>query len=239
MSRNQRKETFSFSDAELAVAAMHVRETMLNSLPEPEECKREFSVSFEQKMKKLIAKEKAMRTIAEIKRWVLAVLILVFVSSGTVLMVDTEARAAFVDWVRRVYENSIIYEFFNEPTAEKLPAFELGWVPEGYEVVYTHQNDKTHSAVYQKGDDVNDVFVFEYGYKHSEGIIELHGDTEKYTVTHEVVADKAVDLYISENEKESNVAIWVDEGTGVVLKLNCYFNQAVILNIIENIFLVK
>ena len=231
-----RKEKFSFTDAELAVAAVKVCEAMLNSLPEPEECKREFSAEFEQKMKKLFAKEKTFRIMVEIRRYVAAVLILLIIGMGTIFAFNTEARAAFADWVRRIYENSIIYEFFGEQTNDVLPTYELGWVPEEYEIVDVYRSDRIYRALYQKG---NDVFVLEYGYEQHEGIIELRGDIPQYTVEQEIVVDKIIDLYISKSETESNLAIWIDESTDVVFMLNCYFEKSVILNIIEQINLVK
>ena len=43
----------------------------------------------------------------EIRRYVAAALILLIIGMGTIFAFNTEARAAFVDWVRRIYENSI------------------------------------------------------------------------------------------------------------------------------------
>lgn len=234
-----RKEKFSFTDAELAVAAGKVCEAMLNSLPEPEECKREFSAEFEQKMKKLFAKEKTFRIMVEIRRYVAAVLILLIIGMGTIFAFNTEARAAFADWVRRIYENSIIYEFFGEQTNDVLPTYELGWVPEGYEAVNVYRSDRTYRALFQKGNDKNDVFVIEYEYERDGGIIKILGDMKQHTVTQEIVTGNRVDFCIAKIEAESNMAIWIDEGTGVVFRLSCYFEKSVMLNIIEHINLVK
>ena len=143
-----------------------------------------------------------------------------------------------VGWEGGIYffNLGIIYEFFGEQINDVLPTYELGWVPEGYEIVDVYQDDRTYSAIYQRG---NDVFVLEYGYEQHEGIIELRGDIPQYTVEQEIVVDKIIDLYISKSETESNLAIWIDESTDVVFMLNCYFEKSVILNIIEQINLVK
>ena len=234
-----RKEKFSFTDAELAVAAGKVCEAMLNSLPEPEECKREFSAEFEQKMKKLFAKEKTFRIMVEIRRYVAAVLILLIIGMGTIFAFNTEARAAFVDWVRRVYENSIIYEFFNEPTAEKLPTYELGWVPEGYEVVDMYQSENLCGLVYQKGEDVTEGFVFDYQFGDSGMHVGWHGDLSKYEVKQESVAGRIVDLYLSQEDSESSVAVWLDESSRIVFTINGFLKEIDILHIIEQINLVK
>lgn len=81
--------------------------------------------------------------------------------------------------------------------------------------------------------------MLEYGYEQHEGIIELRGDIPQYTVEQEIVAGNHIDFCIAKNETESNVAIWIDESTNVVFMLNCYFEKSVILNIIEQINLVK
>ena len=71
------------------------------------------------------------------------------------------------------------------------------------------------------------------------GIIKILGDMKQHTVTQEIVTGNRVDFCIAKIEAESNMAIWIDEGTGVVFRLSCYFEKSVMLNIIEHINLVK
>ena len=233
------KTTFAFTDAELAIAAEAVSNAMLHSLPEPEECKHEFSADFERKMEKLFVRERAMRRMAEIRRWAAAILLLVIIGGSAILAVDTEARAAFFGWVRKVYENSIVYEFFNEPTEGKLPTYDLGWVPEGYELTDAYRDETLYSAVYRKGEDIRDRFIYQYGYVHEGTKMELLLDLSEYEVKHIVLADKKVDLYISKNEAESSTAVWIDELSGIHFMIDGFFNESVMLHIIENVILVK
>lgn len=84
----RRKDEFSFTDEELTAALTKLYEEKLKALPDPEECEHEFSPEFERKMEKVFAKERAMRRMRKVRRWAVAILLLVFISGGVMLAVD-------------------------------------------------------------------------------------------------------------------------------------------------------
>ncbi len=87
------------------------RQSMLGALPEPELCAHEFSPEFQAGMKRLFTRERVQTALHTVRRWAGAVILLFLFGAGAVLAVDTEARASFFEWVRKFYENSIVYEF--------------------------------------------------------------------------------------------------------------------------------
>lgn len=230
---------FSFGEAELTAAAGAVRESMLKALPEPEECKHEFSARFEKKMQKLLQKEQRRQTFAAVRRWAAAIILLLLVSGGTILTVDAEARASFFDWVREVYENSIVYRFFNEPQEEALPTYELGWVPEGYECIDVYQDETTYSAIYQKGEDANAVFVYEYRYGDIRSSWEFLMDVTMYENETLSISGIEVQYYRSIDGTESSVMFWIDEKNEIAFMINAYFDETVMMHIFESTFLSK
>ena len=106
------------SDERLCKAAQQAEKAFLASLPEPKDCKATFSPAFERKMKKLVK-----RTDHPIMYWIqksVACLILILLlGGGSVLALSTEARAAFVGWVREIYESWFVYQYLGD---EKKPS---------------------------------------------------------------------------------------------------------------------
>lgn len=228
-----------FGKRELAEAAGLVRVAMLETLPEPEDCEWAPSPEFQRKIKKLFAKERIINTVHTVRRWVAAILLMLLVGACTVVAVDTEARASFFDWMRKVYEKSIIYEFFNEPQVKGLPVYELGWVPEGYEAVDVYQDEDSYSAIYVKGDDSSSGFVFDYSFGHSGTVVAVMGDMSKYEHKHFDIDRMDVDFYRSLDGTETNSMICIDEESGIVFMLNGFLEESVMLHICENIILVE
>ena len=235
VSMMRRKAEFSFTDEELSIAAGKVREAMLKSLPEPEECKHEFSPEFVRKMEKLFAHERVRRRLREVRRWAAAILLLALMGGGAVLAVDTEARAALVEWVRAVYDEKVVYQFFGEQKEKALPVYELGWVPEGYQQASVYRDDTTCSALYQKGKNVNDSFIYQYGYVHKGTVVELLGEMSECEVKQVVFADKLVDIYTPLDKSENITTVWIDEESGVYFMVNGFLEESVMLHIIKGI----
>jgi len=228
-----------FRDEDLVQAAGLVREAMLGALPEPAVCDHEFSPEFQAKMEGLFAKERVYRILHTVRRYAAAIILLILFTGGVVLAVDTEARASFFDWVKRVYENSIVYEFFGGAQEEGLPNYELGWVPEGYEAVDVYRDEMAYSAVYMKVDDANAGFVFDYNFMHGGTLTELIGDMSKYEHKTVEVNGMVGDYYHSLIDGETNNLIWINEETEIIFSLNGYLSETDMLHMAESIFLCK
>lgn len=240
MSEKMRRRTEKvFTDQDLVVAAGIVRQSMLDALPEPEACTHEFSAQFQEKMKRLFAKDRTLNAFATIRRFAAAVILLFLLGAAAVLAVDTEARANFFDWVRKLYENSIVYEFFGGAPEEGLPDYELGWVPEGYEAVDVYRDEMMYSAIYMKVDDPDAVFVFEYRLVHPETVTEFIGDMSKYECYQVKVNGITADYYHALVETETNHLIWFDENMQIQFSFDGYLDEADMLHMAEELFLCK
>ncbi len=91
----------------------------------------------------------------------IASLFLAAILAGSMyLAVDTEARAAFLDWIKEVYEHSIVYRILPKPTAKALPQCELTWLPDGFGGPIVYQDDTTYTALYKNQITGNDLIVF-------------------------------------------------------------------------------
>ena len=138
------------TDEMLARAAKSVGETMLASLPDPEDCRHAFSPEFERSMERLIQKAKRKTRIRRCLQSIAVAALAVVIGLSAWLAVDTEARAAMVEWVRTVYEDSIVYEFFHPGAVEDDSSYRLGWVPDGYALLQEETGELMYIAVYQR-----------------------------------------------------------------------------------------
>ena len=91
---------FSFTDEELRIATRITRQRILDSLPEPEECCYDISVELKEKINQIIIKDRRKTVIRKIRNQAAMIALCILLGISSWLAVDTEARAAFFQWVR-------------------------------------------------------------------------------------------------------------------------------------------
>ncbi len=188
-------------------------------------------------MECIFAKEKRHTAFHTILRYAAAILLICLIGGGGVLTVSAIARNGVVRWKKSVYENSIIYEYVSGPHRKELPQYQLGWVPEGYEVVQEGRDKTSYYAIYQKGDDLKDGFIFDYYFMYSVPHMELILDEGKYQYESTHVNGMPADLYICVDGQDPNCLIWVDEELGILFAIDSYFHKTDMLHIAKEVFL--
>lgn len=217
------------SDERLREAVRQAEENLLASLPEPEDCEATFSPEYMRKMKKL-----AQRTDYPIRYWVqkavACILLIILLGGGSVLALSTEARAAFVGWVREVYETWFVYKYEGEDQELlKDTVFQITWLPEGFvEVTHSASEDEV-CTIYE--DEHSDLIMFIYT-RNMESlnlyVEEVGVDTQTVQIGH-VYAD----LYLDQQPGGTNTLVWSDRGVLFWLYGNC--TGDVLIKIAENI----
>lgn len=221
------------SEHELQKAAAVVRSSMLATLPE--EAEGDFSTEFLQQIEKLKSVRKKHQQFR--KRLVAAVA--AFIAAVTMLFTfNTEARAAVITWFKEVFATGAAY-WFNEGSADTLPAFELTEVPEGFVCIYDEALTYSRGMVYQNADNPSELFSFRYGLLQEDSPLTVGFHGEDFTVTGVMVAGCPGDLYISGDSEESHALIWIDEQNGVVFTITMLGDPDVMLHIAESVKLVK
>ena len=158
---------FPFTDTDLTAAAFAVSESMLASLPGPNEIEHEFSENFLKKMDVLFAKDRRRLHIQSIARRAAIIALAVLVTLGTWLAVDTEARAALVRWVRTVHEKWTEYRFAPMENHGILPVYTLTQLPEGYALLSDTEGTDSHTVLYEDAD-TGERLSFFYGFWNPE-----------------------------------------------------------------------
>lgn len=174
------------TDSMLSESAKRVRSAMLRALPEPEDCYHEFTHLFELKMQRLFNRYHRKRRFKRIVQSVAAVVVLVLLGSAIWLMMETDAYADFSKWLREVYEDSVIYRFFDhrDNLNNELPEYCFGWLPDGYElkrpeqvprekVLAAYNDDNVVFLIYKIMDEDNSTYIFGDGMQSKK--ITVHG----------------------------------------------------------------
>lgn len=170
----------------------------------------------------------------------IAACLALILSASVVLATNTQARAAFVSWIREVYEDQIVYRFGGEPMSEELPQYHISWIPEGYEVVDVFYDGDHYDALYQQGDNVMNAFVFDYFFAQDNALVGFWlCDDEDYRYKTISVNGMQADFYEALLPQETNNLIWIDERANIVFSLNGFLEESVMVQIAESVVLAE
>lgn len=210
-----------FTDEMLCIAAAESNMAFMDSIEKDynPDIAPPVSKTFERKIRKLCRKANhpvLYRSLNKVASVILALLI----TGSAWLAVDVEARAAFTAWVREVYENSIVYQFFSPRTACAIVHYELTSLPDGYEEVDVFEGKTMGTRIYAKD---LDVIALTYQETTVETITALLGTD----YTHEVVkiGNIAGDFYCPADPTQTNELIWVDEEASIAFQITSYWEK--------------
>lgn len=125
---------YSFTDDDLRLATASVCASMVNAVEAIPGGEHEYSDSFLEKMDALVALDKRRSKRRHVWHRVAGVFLAFLLGASIFLAANPEARAAFLAWVREVYESSVVYRFFGNASGV-LPRYEITWMPEGFVLV--------------------------------------------------------------------------------------------------------
>lgn len=226
------------TDEELISATTLVRDSMLRTLPEPEDCTGEFSAQFEEKIRKL--KKTAERKAAwrRFAKGAVAAVLVVLISFSMLLAFSTETRAAVIGWFKEQFGTVTKYwTDANENTT--LPTYEETWIPDGYEVIQVEDTGDVRLIVYQLGDDISNGFVIGYwiATEDSKLLVETFGD--EYDIEQVTVNGYTGEFYIAQDPDNSSDLLWLDERTNTIISVGAYYDKVDMLRIANGIRLVE
>lgn len=226
------------TDEELAIATAIVSETMLRSLPEPEECTGQFTAQFEEKIEKL--KKTAVRKAnwKKFARSAVAAVLVILIGFSMLCAFNTEVRAAVVEWFKETFGTHTTYWFTSNKDGT-LPKYELTWLPKGYELIFEESYEYMYGSVYQRGGNVADGFTFDYALANEDTQLttqSLYGNPKVKPVN---INGNDGELYLSDNPQDTHTLVWFDEDYGVVFSITSFMDSVDILNIASNVKLVN
>ena len=227
------------TDEELIFATALVRESMLHTLPEPENCTGEFSAQFEEKIRKLKKTAERKASWRKFAKGVVAAVLVVLISFSMLLAFSTETRAAVKIWFRETIGDFTTYSF-QESEMKPVPTYELTWVPEGCELIRDEGSEHMRGMVYQKGDNISGGFVFDYAIANDNSKLYVQSLSGEQTIETVEVWGTQGDLYIpADPTNDSYMLVWFDEANRVVFTINTYLEPDDILRIANGVRIVE
>lgn len=217
------------SDERLREAARQAEEKLLASLPKPEECEATFSPEYKRKMKKL-ARRTDHPVIYWVQKAVACILLTILIGGVGILTFSTEARAAFVGWVREVYESWFVYKYTGEDQEfPKDTEFQITWLPEGF-IEVTHSTSENQICTFFQDENSNSImFLYTRNMESANLYIEESG-VETQTVQ---IGHLYADLYLDQQPDGANALVWNDRGVLFELYGNCSGDD--LIKIAENV----
>ena len=225
------------SDAALKEAAFAVNQAMLDALPKPEECTHIFSPAFERKIRKLIRRVRHPIVYKTLNR-AACMLIVLLLSAGLFLTFHAEARAAVVDWIKEKVED--FYHYFapepdSAPEAATPGEYCLGWIPDGYALLFSEASEIDKVAFY--ANEAGNILQFHCVYSTSSGSLLVGGG--EYEEKPVVIGEIQAELYLAKNSSDSSIIVWPVENGDILLHISAHLSETDLIKIAENVYLQK
>ncbi len=188
-----------------------------------------FSAAFEKRLNKLIRRSeypglhKALRSVA-------AALAAVVMAGSLWLAADTDARAAFVGWIKGIYEGHFVYRYEGGSASTAPTEYRPTWIPEGYSeyridkfngntvIIYTDENERRLRISYAQASDNLDWRI---------------NITSSSTFSASVNGYSA-ELFISSDESIANAITWINDND-TVFAVSAFLDKDEIIMLAESI----
>ncbi len=227
-----KRTAFSFTDDDLRQAALILRQRMLDSLPAPEECHYEASPELQEKIRRIMVKDRRRMTLRKLRSQAAVAALCVLMGVSVWLGTDTEARAALSLWVREVYENGVVYRFFNQTDAIGLPNYEITLPPEYCRKSDDILNDYIRVTTFTDG---SRTLIFSY--QRMTADTALHIISSDYTYEPVQIGETTGDFYLAAQDSDTNELIWADEDAEILFQISAWLGKDELIALAESVAL--
>lgn len=219
------------SEELLKQAAEETEQIMLESLP-AEETTHDFSSVFEHKMQKMCKQTEQSRVYIFLKRAACAVLAIVLLCGA--LMLNTEARASIVGWLRESFDRVDSYYATGDGTNLKGIEYRIKQFPQGFQPYAEKISVLAHNWTYI--DSNGELMHFGYILDSNAGNLYIYKDGYKHTAVS--VNGHQANAYISHEKGENSTIVW-SNSDGVLFRLTGPFGIDELIHIAESVYSVE
>ena len=189
-----------------------------------------YSPAFMRKIKKLTRRADHPAFYHGLQR-VASVFLAMLIGASVWLSVDVEARAAFVQWAREVYEERILYRYFSDSQNSTLPTYEITALPDGYTLTDSIVDETSCIQIFdQNGTSMVFIYYFASPETQSEMVF-----FDGYTYEPVTVKNISADYYAAATPDETNELLWFDEETGIAFQLSAFLDKTKMVEIAASV----
>ncbi|MCR4805804.1 MAG: DUF4367 domain-containing protein [Clostridia bacterium] len=155
-----------------------------------------------------------------------AVFVILF---SAIMATNVHAREAFVRWLRQVFPDHVLYQFFGEPGGD-LHAYSVGYIPDGFSLILEKEDEESRTLIY-KSEDATVIIQFldMGGYDQMEYV-----GYDDFTLSDHTINGLPANLYKDNNSSRCNLSIF-DESAGIVICIDSDAEQSIVFEIAESI----
>ncbi|MBQ4020871.1 MAG: DUF4367 domain-containing protein [Erysipelotrichaceae bacterium] len=154
-----------------------------------------------------------------------AVFVILF---STILATNVHAREAVVRWLRQIFPDHVLYQFFGEPVDE-LQQYTISWIPEGFELVDQFEVDGYRMYSYESEDE---------GFSVSFAVIEdgltIEIGDAAFEMRDVIVNGRPATLFVDVDDSSKNL-IWISEDNNVEIDIEGNISVDMLMRIAESI----
>lgn len=230
-------ENVVLTEERLREAVLKAHDIWLSTIEADEE-KYVLSPAFERKIKHLIQRMKLRRIAGKVARTAAGILLTILVGAAAWLTFDVEARAAVKAWFMEFYEHNIVYRFCENAESDELPLYELGYIPDGFELEREVITEKFR-ALHYKNDKKGEVFVFEYTKYYDDFIVNIWEGEDELPLESVEINGEGANYCAKKSKKDTNSLVWVDEVRKIIFTINSNLEKYEIIEIAEKVKWIK
>ena len=170
---------------------------------------------------------------------VAAILLVAFISFGSVMVASPTARAMVLQWFREWYETYISYRYTQEGSVpETMPEYTITALPEGYKENISERVEWSNFVQYRYESADGSPIIFDYIYMETGAISNI--ETEG-TETIEVMVNgcEGVIFLPASPEKKDCTLTWINAEENLQFTIHASMNQSEILHMAESVKLIQ
>ncbi len=208
-------------------AAKEAGNIITDSLQTQEEYRYEFSKTFENNMENILQKAKHKKR-KRLYKQVACYLAIFVVAGSSFLMLNQEARATFLYWLRGQYTGYMEYRYTGDGSAEQ-QEYVLTYIPEGYYEKETTETEGMNIAIYHNDLGNQIAFMSSSG---TDAISLFISDDNAQEV---MVGNQKADYYQAEAEDENSVIVWYSEDRATIFSISAALSKEEIIKVAESV----
>ncbi len=208
-------------------AAKEAGNIITDSLQTQEEYRYEFSKTFENNMENILQKAKHKKR-KRLYKQVACYLAIFVVAGSSFLMLNQEARATFLYWLRGQYTGYMEYRYTGDGSAEQ-QKYVLTYIPEGYYEKETTEMEGMNIAIYHNDLGNQIAFMSSSG---TDAISLFISDDNAQEV---MVGNQKADYYQAEAEDENSVIVWYSEDRATIFSISAALSKEEIIKVAESV----